>query len=236
MNTKKKLPNHDLLFQLSAQCKVLNYMETSFQECFKGYSTKNEDKTVYNKPGWRPIDNVTRNDELFQLSPKPWRYQHAEETDTTPRWGQFSFYDGGGFVADLGYDSHTGFSIITSLQKNGWLDRKTRVVLAEFSTFNPSVNILGVATYFYEVDASGLIAASMQTRVLSLDSTGTPSHQFYLICLFLYIVFVFLYFGREIFRLYNRRSRYFMSIWNWVETLQIVFSLISVVMYTIRQS
>ena len=115
MNTKKKLPNHDLLFQLSAQCKVLNYMETSFQECFKGYSTKNEDKTVYNKPGWRPIDNVTRNDELFQLSPKPWRYQHAEETDTTPRWGQFSFYDGGGFVADLGYDNHTGFSIVTNL-------------------------------------------------------------------------------------------------------------------------
>ena len=211
-------------------------METSFQECFKGYSTKNEDKTAYNKPGWRPVDSTMRNDELLQLCPKPWRYQHAEETDTRPRWGQFSFYDGGGFVADLGYDNHTGFSIVTNLQNNGWLDRQTRVVLAEFSTFNPSVNILSVATYFYEVDASGLRAASMQIRVLSLDSTGTPSHQFYLICLFLYIVFVFLYFGREIFRLYSHRSRYFKSIWNWVEIFQIVFSLISVVMYIIRQS
>ncbi|CAH3159360.1 unnamed protein product [Pocillopora meandrina] len=220
----------------ATQCKVLNYMKTSFEECFKGYSTNNEDKTVYNKPGWRPIDNATRNDDLFQLSPKPWRYQHAEETDATPRWGQFSFYDGGGFVADLGYDNHTGFSIVTNLQNNGWLNRQTRVVLVEFSTYNPSVNILGVATYFYEVDASGLKAASMQTRVLSLDSTDTLSHQFYLICLFLYIVFVFLYFGREIFRLYNQRSRYFMSIWNWVETLQIVFSLISVVIYMILQS
>ena len=211
-------------------------METSFHECFKGYSTKNEDKTAYNKPGWRPVDNAARNDELLQLCPKPWRYQHAEKTDTTPRWGQFSFYDGGGFVADLGYDNHTGFSIVTNLQNNGWLDRQTRVVLAEFSTFNPSVNILSVATYFYEVDASGLRAASVQIRVLSLDSTGTPSHQFYLICLFLYIVFVFLYFGREIFRLYSHRSRYFKSIWNWVEIFQIVFSLISVVMYIIRQS
>ena len=204
--------------------------------CFKGYSTKNEDKTAYNKPGWRPVDSTVRNDELLQLCPKPWRYQHAEETDTRPRWGQFSFYDGGGFVADLGYDNLTGFSIVTNLQNNGWLDRQTRVVLAEFSTFNPSVNIVSVATYFYEVDASGLRAASMQIRVLSLDSTGTPSHQFYLICLFLYIVFVFLYFGREIFRLYSHRSRYFKSIWNWVEIFQIVFSLISVVMYIIRQS
>ena len=211
-------------------------METSFHECFKGYSTKNEDKTAYNKPGWRPVDNAARNDELLQLCPKPWRYQHAEETDTTPRWGKFSFYDGGGFIADLGYDNHTGFSIVTNLQNNGWLDRQTRVVLAEFSTYNPSVNILGVATYFYEVDASGLKAASMQTRALSLDSPDAPSHQFYLICLFLYIVLVFLYFGREIFRLYNHRSRYFKSIWNWVEIFQILFSLIAVVMYIIRQS
>ena len=224
------------VFQLLAQCKVPNYMETSFQECFKVYSTKNEEKTAYYKPGWRPIDNATINHELLQLCPKPWRYQHAEETDTTPRWGQFSFYDGGGFVADLGCDSHTAFSLLTNLQKNGWLDRQTRVVLAEFSTLNPSVNILGVATYFYEVDASGLRAASMQTRVLSLDSTGTPSHQFYLICLFLYIVFVLLYFVREIFRLYNHRFRYFKLMWNWIEIFQIVFPLIAVVMYIIRQS
>ena len=183
-----------------------------------------------------PFDNATRNDELLQPCPKPWRYQNAEETDTTPRWGQFSFYDGGGFVADLGYDSHTGFSTVTNLQDNGWVDRQTRVVLAEFSTFNPSVNILGVATYFYEVDASGLKAASVQTRVLSLDSTNAPSHQFYLICLFLYTVFVFLYFGREMFRLYNHRSRYFKSVWNWVEIFQIVFSLFAVVMCVIRRS
>ena len=211
-------------------------METLFEECFKGYSTENEEKTAYNKPGWMPFDNATRNDELLQPCPKPWRYQNAEETDTTPRWGQFSFYDGGGFVADLGYDNLTGFSIVTNLQNNGWLDRQTRVVLAEFSTFNPSVNILSVATYFYEVDASGLRAASMQIRVLSLDSTGTPSHQFYLICLFLYIVFVLLYFVREIFRLYNHRFRYFKLMWNWIEIFQIVFSLIAVVMYIIRQS
>ena len=38
---QNKLPDYDPLFQLSVQCKVLNYM------CFKGYSTKNEDKTAY---------------------------------------------------------------------------------------------------------------------------------------------------------------------------------------------
>ena len=54
------------------------------EECFNGYSTKNEDKTAYSKPRWRPVDNTTRNDQLLQLCPKPWRYQHAEKIDTRP--------------------------------------------------------------------------------------------------------------------------------------------------------
>ncbi|PFX14626.1 Polycystic kidney disease protein 1-like 2 [Stylophora pistillata] len=124
-----------------AHCKVPNYIE----ECFEGYSIENEDKTAYNKPGWRPVENVTRNDKLLRLCPRPWRYQHVDDTDTIPRWGQFSYYHGGGFVADLGYQNHTGFSIVTDLQKNSWLDKKTRVVIAEFSTFNPSLNVLVVA-------------------------------------------------------------------------------------------
>ncbi|XP_022803339.1 polycystic kidney disease protein 1-like 2 [Stylophora pistillata] len=219
----------------STQCKVLKFMDTLFRECFEGYSTKNEDKTAYNKPGWRPLDNATRNDELLLLCPKPWRYQHAEETDIVPKWGQFSFYHGGGFVADLGYENHTGFNIVTSLQNNGWLDRHTAVVLAEFSTFNPSVNILGVATYFYEIESSGLKAASTQISVLFLHSTDTTWHKFYLICLFLFIVLVFLYSGRGIFRIYNYRSRYFKSKWNWVEIFQLVFSLLAVVMHIMRQ-
>ncbi|XP_022796723.1 polycystic kidney disease 2-like 2 protein [Stylophora pistillata] len=216
----------------STQCKVPNYIE----ECFEGYSIENEDKATYNKPGWRPVENVTRNDELLRLCPRPWRYQHVDDTDTILRWGQFSYYHGGGFVADLGYQNHTGFRIVTDLQKNSWLDRKTRVVIAEFSTFNPSVNVLGVATYFYEVQTSGLKTASMQIHSLSIDSTDTSSNQFYSICTFLFIVSMLLYFGRESLRLYSHRSRYFKSIWNWIEIFQIFFSLFAVVTYMIRQS
>ena len=34
------------------------------------------------------------------------------------RWGQFSFYPGGGFVADLGHENSTGFTVIETLQNN----------------------------------------------------------------------------------------------------------------------
>ena len=97
------------------------------------------------------------------------------------------------------------------------------------------MNILGVATYFYEVEASGFKVASTQIDVISRDSSDTASLQFYSICLFLFILLVILHFGREIFRIYSHRSRYFQSVWHWVEMLQVVFSVLAVVIYLIRQ-
>ena len=43
-------------------------METLFEECFKGYSTENEEKTAYNKPGWMPFDNATGMTSYYNLA------------------------------------------------------------------------------------------------------------------------------------------------------------------------
>ncbi|KAL9966015.1 hypothetical protein ACROYT_G024022 [Oculina patagonica] len=215
-------------------CNVMDHMKKMFPVCYDGYSESNEERTAYNQPGWKPPGNVTSRDELLRFCPKPWRYQKAGETDTVPKWGQFSLYSGGGFVADLGYENSTAFSIIKNLQNNDWLDRKSRAVILEFATFNPSVNILGFGTYFYEVEASGYSAPFTRTDVLSLYSTETASRQFYLICVLLFIVFVVLYLGREWYKLYKQRSRYFKSFWNWVEIFQVVFSVLAVVMYIVQ--
>ena len=209
-------------------------MKGMFPICYDEYSATNEDKTAYNKPGWKPVDNSTSDAELLRLCPKPWRYQKAEETTTVPKWGQFSFYPGGGFVADLGYENVTAYSIIENLQNNAWLDRQTRAVIMEFSAFNPSVNILGIGTYFYEVEASGYRGPFTRTEVISLYPTETASYQFYLICILLFIVFVLLYLGRECFKLYKQRCRYFKSFWSWVEIFQIVFSVLAVVLYIVQ--
>ena len=222
------------LFQIFAEsCGVMDYMKYA-TVCYGGYSSKSESKTAFNKPGWKPADNSTNEDELFRLCPKPWRYQDPEETDTFPKWGQFSFYPGGGFVADLGYENATGFSIIEALQKDGWIDRQTRAVILEFSAFNPSSNLLVIGTYFYEIEASEFRGPFTRTEVVSLDSTETSSRQFYLICRLLFIIFVALYLGRECYRLQKQRSRYFKSFWSWVEIFQVIFSVLAVVMYIVR--
>ena len=137
-------------------------------------------------------------------------------------------------MADFGYGNATGFSITEELQKDPWFDRQTRTIILEFSAFNPTANLLGIATYFYEIEPSGYSAPFTRTEVISLDSTDTGSRQFYLICMLLFIIFVALYLGRECYRLYKQRSRYFKSFWSWVEIFQVVFSVLAVAMYIVR--
>ena len=209
-------------------------MTRMFPVCYNGYRVENEDRSPYSKPAWKPTDNSSSHEELLRLCPKPWRYQSPGESDTVPKWGQFSFYPGGGFVADLGYENATGFGIIENLKSNDWLDRQTRAVIVEFSAFNPSVNVLGIATYFYEVGASGYTATFKRIDVLSLHSTQTAAKQFYMICVLLFIVFVLLYLGRECYKLFKRGFRYFKSFWNWLELFQMFFSVLAVITHIVQ--
>ncbi|XP_068742451.1 polycystin-1-like protein 2 [Montipora capricornis] len=215
-------------------CDVLDYMKNSFPVCYGGFSKASESKTAFNKPGWKPVDNTSNNDDLFRLCPKPWRYQEPTETDRVPKWGQLSFYPWGGFVADLGYESATGVSIVEQLQRDSWLDSQTRAVILDFAAFNPSTNLLFIGSYLYEIDVSGCRAPFIRAEVISLDATDTGSRQFYLICVLFFIIFVVLYSGRELNRLQKRRSRYFKSFWSWVEIFQVIFSLLAVVMHVVR--
>ena len=206
----------------------------NFPECYGELSRASESTSPFNRPGWKPVDNSTKSDELFRLCPKPWRYQKPAENDGVPKWGQFSFYPWGGFVADLGYENATGFGIIRQLQKDSWLDRQTRVVILEFATFNPSTSLLFIGTYFFETEISGYKSPISRSAVISLDSTETASQHFYLVCVLLFMIFVFLYTGRECYRLNKRRSRYFKSFWSWVEIFQVIFSVLAVVIYIVR--
>ncbi|KAL9967119.1 hypothetical protein ACROYT_G025287 [Oculina patagonica] len=220
-----------------ARARQLRVKSTScnklFPVCYEGYSKANEERRLYYRPGWKTAGNMSR-DELNRVCPKPWRYQSSGESNTEQIWGQFALYPGGGYIADLGYNNATAVNVIKNLQKYNWLDRQTRAVFVEFSTFNPSVNVLGIGTYFYEVKASGYSAPLTRTEVISLYSTETASQQLYLICVFLFIVFVLVYLGRELQKFWKQRFRYFKSFWNWLEIVQVALSILVISMHLVQ--
>ncbi|KAJ7379879.1 hypothetical protein OS493_012636 [Desmophyllum pertusum] len=153
------------LFQLcmtpdASVCQVTDEMPRNamFSRCIPSYSSKNEYKTPYNLPEWIPVTNTSHNQSVFELErmcPKPWRYKSSRDLQTLSYEGFYSTYDGGGFVADLGYNIKSALKVLNTLQEHNWIDEFSVAVFIEFTIFNPSSSLFSVAKCLYERSPTG---------------------------------------------------------------------------------
>ena len=203
-------------------------------DCYFDYSSKGEDTTPLSLPGWKPLPYNTSWPKALQLCPKPWRYQTGGQLDNDPIKGTYNLYDGGGYVAVLGYDEDTARGVLRETFGHGWVDRQTRAVILEFAAFNVNTNLLSTATYFYEVLATGAAYTARRVETLELYSTESGALMFYLICQFLFMAIVSYSFIVMLFHLYHQRLEFFKSVWNMVDFLMIISCILSVAFYMIR--
>uniref|UniRef100_A0A4W3IKU7 Polycystin 1, transient receptor potential channel interacting n=1 Tax=Callorhinchus milii TaxID=7868 RepID=A0A4W3IKU7_CALMI len=70
-------------------------------------------------------------------------------------WGQIAVYDSGGYTQKLARTKEESSSFLWDLQKNNWLDGKTRAVFIEFTQFYPNVDLYAVGTLLIEFPVSG---------------------------------------------------------------------------------
>ena len=202
--------------------------------CYDLYDFDEEDKTPANLPGWRPFSGSVKWANFSELCPLPWQYVPNEELRSSPSWGYFNFYDGGGYVADLGYNSSTAQAVISDLIEYGWIDRQTRVVLLEFTIYNPNTGYLIISAYHFEILPTGYGYPFPKIDTILLTSTETGFYEFYLICQFLFIMMAFVFLIIEMYKLYRATWTYLRDVWNWVEILRIFLSVLVVVFYIIK--
>ena len=202
--------------------------------CFDFYSFDKEDKTPLSLPGWKPFNGDAQWVNASELCPRPWRYASLEALNFLPTWGYFGIYDGGGFVADLGYNQKSASHVISDLKRRNWVDRQTRAVLIEFTIYNVNTGYLSVCTYFFEMLPTGYGNVYKRIDTLLLTSTQTGFYQFYLVCQLLFIVMVLYFIVREAAEIFRKKCRYFVEIWNLIELSQIVSSLLVVVVYLVK--
>ena len=202
--------------------------------CYDLYDFDEEDKTPANLPGWRPCSGSVEWANFSELCPLPWQYVPNEELRSSPSWGYFNFYDGGGYVADLGYNSSTAQAVISDLIEYGWIDRQTRVILLEFTIYNPNTGYLIISAYHFEILPTGYGYPFPKIDTLLLTSTETGFYESYLICQFLFIMMAFVFFIIEMYKLYRARWTYLRDVWNWVEIQVIFLSVLVVVFYIIK--
>ena len=89
-----------------------------FPGCIKGCWSDSEDRTAFYLPGWKPLNNYSHLESVNDICPKPWRYQSASETDTLSHEAVEESYEGGGYVAELGYNQVSAAKVIEPLLKH----------------------------------------------------------------------------------------------------------------------
>ena len=203
-------------------------------DCYYDYSPAQEEITLLSLPGWKPLPLNTSWPTALQMCPKPWRYQTAEELNNGAIKATYGEYEGGGYVAVMGYKEYTALGVLTETLGHGWVDRQTRAVMLEFAVFNVNTNLISIATYFYELIATGAAYTTKRVDTLELYSTESGALMFYLICQFLFMSMVLFNFIMMLFHLYQQRLVFFKSFWNMVDFFMIISSVASVAFYMIR--
>ena len=160
-----------------------------------------------------------------------WDHQTMMELRGFPYWGTITMYSGSGYVANLGYDPVTAYTVVADLHSNGWLDIQTRAVFVEFTVFNANTNLFGIVSYFIEFPPSSAAITTAQYQVarfyLHLNGGQTLAH-----VLVIFFMLYFLY--REGKLIYKQRLAYFKGFWNWVEVILVICEFMLVVLFLAR--
>ena len=230
-----------VLLSTANHCQVAEEIPSlggTFSRCIPPYSAENEYKARYSLPGWLPVTNTTFFQSLFDLQklcPKPWRYLTSSELQTLSYQGFYSIYDGGGFVADLGYNLKSALNVVNKLKGSNWIDEFSVAVFVEFTVFNPSSSFFSIIRCLYERFPTGGKAFSKSVKTLTLYKSPSGNFQmFYEVCQLLFIVIILLFVTKEIFKVYNQKKKYFTDLWNWIELLQIATAICAVVMFFMK--
>lgn len=213
---------------------------SKFNRCIPLYDPKKEDKTPYSKPGWEPVTNISVFASVFELNnmcPIPWRYQSSRTLQTLSYQGAFIRYDGGGYVADLGYNEETAFDVVDKLTTNNWIDESTVVVFVEFTIFEPSSLLFSAVKFVYEkLPTGGSYTGSRVNTLTVYSATNAQFEAFYQVCRLLLMIVILFFFFVEIGKIYRQGcKKYCKGFWNWMEFIQITTAVASVVMFFLKE-
>lgn len=194
----------------------------------------------YNRPGWYPVQNATEfyNDfELEKECPRPWRYQTAENLNLRPFEGVMATFVGGGFTADLGYNSRSALKVIKVLENEEWIDDGTVAVFVEFTIFEPSSSLFSTMKLLFERSPTGGSLATVMFKTLSLyASPDSNSRSLFQVCQLLLMIMIIVFIFAQIGKLRREKCSYFKQLWNWLELLQLCSTICALVFFFLKES
>lgn len=208
-------------------------LRTHFNQCLPAFSSSNKDTTPYYQPGWKPIKTLAGVPDHFQDScPEPWYYEGPTSVSEV-----FLPYGGGGYIAKLGYDSFTALRVKQSIEKHGWIDDKSAVVIVEFVVFEPANLLLSNIMLMLEKYDSGMRKTSIHViPELLFPTSGSAVQTFYRVCILLWLIIILVLLVIEIVRCFKRGRAYFKSFFSWVTMLEILSSFCAILIVFVKEN
>uniref|UniRef100_A0A8C2U7Y5 Polycystin 2 like 1, transient receptor potential cation channel n=1 Tax=Coturnix japonica TaxID=93934 RepID=A0A8C2U7Y5_COTJA len=198
-------------------CVVHDDFKEEISGCYDVYSEDKEEKVSFG------LINGTA-----------WRYHSEEELGGSSHWGRLTSYSGGGYYVDLKLTREESAEALQVLKEKLWLDRGTRVVFIDFSVYNANINLFCVLRLVVEFPATGGAIPSWQIRTVKLIRYVSTWDFFIVACEIVFCLFIFYYVVEEILELRIHRLQYFTSIWNILDVVVILLSIVAIGFHIFR--
>ncbi|XP_069755503.1 polycystin-2-like protein 1 [Narcine bancroftii] len=183
--------------------------------CYDIYTADNENKS--------PIKNGSA-----------WIYYSERELGGSSHWGKLTVYSGGGYYQDLKTNMDGGAAILQELKDTLWLDRGTRAVFIDFSVYNANINLFCVIRLVVEFPATGGAIPSSQFRTVKLIRYVNNWDYFIIGCEIIFCVFILYYIVEEILEIRIHKLQYIKCVWNCLDLVVILLSLLSIGFHIFR--
>lgn len=213
------------IHRFSGPC-VINYTETV---CENFYSAFDEEQSFY-LPGWKKVANLTA-----KACPKPWQYHGMLDLNGIPYWGQANMYGGGGYTANLGYNTDQAKRVIADLKTNKWVDDQTRAIFIEFTVYNAHANLFSVMTLLVEMQGLGGAISLLRIETFRLYPNPGPNDSVVMFCQFAVVVITIIVAYINGKKIYHLRKEYLNNVWNIVQLVIIILTFICVGLVIVRK-
>ncbi|XP_078407378.1 polycystin-2-like protein 1 [Cetorhinus maximus] len=192
-------------------CSIHEYFRKMFKNCYDAYSFSTEDRSPFGlKTGVE------------------WEYRLPNNEFELWHWGRLGTYDNGGYIFELAQDKVASFGKITRLKSKLWLDSGSRAVFIDFTVYNANVNLFNAIRLLVEFPATGGAIPSSEFFTVKLLRYVSNFDFFLAACEVIFCFFICNYVIQEAIELHTHRMAYFKSLWNCLDFLIVLFSLLAI--------
>ncbi|KAF8567040.1 hypothetical protein P879_03212 [Paragonimus westermani] len=197
----------------SGACNVYSKMEPVLRHCYASYSLFSQDEEPYGI-GWTSFQG----DASQNNSGPEFRYTSAHDLDGIPYRGKITWYSGGGYVHILRGTENEMIQRVTELESQHWIDERTRAVIVQFATYNPSTNLFTIVMILVEIPGTGTLIPSDRIEVADLfGSVNSQTLAQNITLKVLFVLFLIANIIKEVRHIFQQRLTYFRKFWNLVE-------------------